>query len=72
MKLKEWEKQRFYEKLDPTKTPIFCPDCGEFFGYQEDYMFVVLQYPVACKKCDEIVIYPNIISYTSNTKYSIQ
>lgn len=66
MKYKDWLKQQ-QQLPDPSKgNPIYCPDCGKLIGYDKDYMFMVLTQPIVCPDCDEIVVMPNIITYSTS------
>lgn len=43
------------------KTPIHCPHCNTIAGYQEDYMFYVMEHDLLCPQCGEVVIRMNKI-----------
>jgi hypothetical protein len=47
-----------------TKKPINCPKCGTFVGNEEDFMYMVIQYPgLCCPSCHAIVIHAGALYY---------
>jgi len=47
------------------KTPIYCPKCGVFIGYMEDYMYMVIPVEgIRCPNCGEVVIHSNSPIYS--------